>query len=328
MDFKISMFQYLESLPQENINLANSQMGGISPEGYDSSDLESIIASIYQVQRNQVLLVPSGTFGSFFILYYLRSLSHRLFSIVPEYPVFFYQAEELNYEINLENRLIDGSLDLSPWDVEENSVYFISNPNNPTGFSWSEESVRSIIRETEGNNSYLVIDDTFSFFNQKYQRPKVDIGNLIILGSISKFFGNSGAKLGWIISKEEIIERMRDKLRYMVPIIPEINRRRVAYLFNNINIYNSFNFKKLEENYKVLKENLKDFLLPSGIQIIDTLQLDNKESLSVSQRIISKGVNVVPGYFFGADNIIRIAIGIESKERIEKAAKIILESIK
>jgi len=60
MDFKISMFQYLESLPQENINLANSQIGGISPEGYDSSDLESIIASIYQVQRNQVLWYQAG----------------------------------------------------------------------------------------------------------------------------------------------------------------------------------------------------------------------------------------------------------------------------
>lgn len=328
MDFKISMFQYLNSLPPENINLANSGMGGINPEGLDSSSLEEIIANLYQVQKEQVLLIPSGTFGSFFILYFLRKHSNKMFSILPEYPVFFYQAQQLGYELNLENRLVDGALDLSPWDVEEDSIYFISNPNNPTGIIWSEESVRSILRETEGNNSYLIVDDTFSFFNQKFQRPKVDIGNLIILGSISKFFGNSGAKLGWIISKQEIVDKMRDELRYIVPDIPEINKRRASYLFNNINIYNSFNFKKLDENSKALKESLKDFILPNNIQIINALTFEKKNSLALAQKIISKGVNIVPGYFFGSDNIMRIAIGIETKERIESAAKIILESIK
>ncbi len=325
MDFKVSLFQYLQSLPSTNINLANSGMGGINPEGLDNSVLEDLIANMYQVKSSQVILLPSGTFGSFFILYYLRRKLHKFYSITPEYPVFFYQASELGYDIITENRITDNTVDLSPWDVDENSVYFVSNPNNPTGTIWSDESVRSILRETEGNNSYLVLDDTFSFFNQKYQRPKVDIGNLIVVGSISKFFGYSGARLGWIVSRDEIIHEMKDLIRYVVPEISEINKKRAAYLFKNMNIYNSFNFKKLEENYKILKERLDDYLIQNSIQIINSLKLEKSSSMNFSQNLTMKGVNTVPGFFFGDDSIVRLGIGLESSDRIDVATKIILE---
>ncbi|MGC8562952.1 MAG: pyridoxal phosphate-dependent aminotransferase [Thermoplasmata archaeon] len=321
----VSMFRYVDSIPESNINLASSAMRGMNPEGLGGVDVEEQIAKLYGVQKEQVIVTPSNTFGSFFTLYHLRGKISSMVTVTPEYPVFHYQANEIGIKSSMDNRVSPDGVDLSPWDVEEKTAYFISNPNNPTGLSWSEESIKSIARETEGNESYLVIDDTFSFFNGSFPR-KLETGNTIILGSVSKFFGESGIKMGWIVAGRQIIEEMKERMDLMVPVISTTVKRRGSYLLNNINVYREYNKKKIDENSKILFENLDEYIVGFKGSIINAISLEGN-STKFSFSLMSEGVSTVPGYYFGSDSLLRIGIGAEDAERTEKGVKIIAKLI-
>ncbi|MEM4380455.1 MAG: pyridoxal phosphate-dependent aminotransferase, partial [Thermoplasmatales archaeon] len=223
-------------------------------------------------------------------------------------------------------RLTPEGIDLSPWDVDEKTAYFLSNPNNPTGLSWTDESLKSIGRETEGNESYLIIDDTFSFFNGVFPK-KLETGNTILIGSVSKFFGDSGIKMGWIIAGKNLIEDIRERLNFMVPVISNLVKRRASYLFDNVKVYGDYNRKKLQENSDILFEALDEYIISYRGSIINALSI-GKDSSKFSLSLINSGVLTVPGYFFGADSIIRVGIGSEDSDRVQKGVGIILERIK
>lgn len=325
MPMDVSIFRYVDSIPENNINFASSAMRGMNPDGLGGADVEEQIAKLYGVQKEQVIVTPSNTFGSFFTLYHLRNKISSMVTITPEYPVFHYQANEIGIKSSMDNRISAEGLDLSPWDVEEKTAYFISNPNNPTGLAWSEESIKSIARETEGNESYLVIDDTFSFFNGSFPR-KMETGNTIILGSVSKFFGESGIKMGWIIAGRHIIDDMRELIGLMVPVISNAVKRRGSYLLGNINVYKEYNRKKLEENSRILFENLDEYIIGFKGSIVNAISVEGA-STKFSLSLMSEGVSTVPGYYFGSDSLVRVGIGAEDAERTEKGAKLIAKMI-
>lgn len=325
MPLDISLFDYVMFLPKDNLDLASSAMSGINHEGSSDGELEELIAKTYGVHRDQVIIAPSGTFASFFVLNFLRKKIRNLTTIAPEYPAYAYQARDIGINFNLDNRITAEGIDLSPWDVEEDTAYFISNPNNPTGLSWSDESLRSIARETESNESFLIIDDTFSFFNSSYAR-RLEIGNSIIVSSMSKFFGDSGIKLGWIISNKDIIDKMRQKMMFIVPEISDSVKRRANYLLNSINVYREYNNKKIDQNSKILFEYLDDFILGNKGTIVNALSVE-RDSLKFSLSLLTEGISTVPGCFFGSDSIVRLGIGSESPDRLENAARIILNKL-
>ncbi len=325
MPMDVSMFRYVDSIPEENINFASSAMRGINPDGVGSGEVEDQIAKLYGVDKEQVIITPSNTFGSFFTLYHLRKKVSSMVTITPEYPAFHYQASEIGITTVLDNRLSSEGIDLSPWDVDERTIYFISNPNNPTGLSWSDESLKSIARETEGNESYLVIDDTFSFFNGVFPR-KLETGNTIILGSVSKFFGDSGIKMGWIIAGNNIIDDMRERMGIMVPVISTIVKRRASYLLGNINVFKEYNKKKLDENSKILFENLDEYIVGYRGSIVNALTVGGN-STKFSLSLIADGVSTVPGYYFGSDSLVRVGLGTEDAERTDRGAKIVAKRL-
>jgi aspartate/methionine/tyrosine aminotransferase len=321
MPLDVSMFRYVESIPDGTIDLASSAMRGMNPDGLGGTEIEEQIAKLYGVEKEQVIVTPSNTFASFFTLYHLRKKISSLVTITPEYPAYYYQAREIGITASLDNRVSSEGVDLSPWDVDEKTGYFISNPNNPTGLSWSEESIKSIARETEGNESYLVIDDTFSFFNGTFPR-RLETGNTIILGSVSKFFGDSGIKMGWIVSGKQIIQEMRERIGIIVPVISNNVKRRGSYLLSNINVFKDYNKKKLDENSKILFENFDEYILGYRGSVINAISVGG-DSTKFSLSLMTEGVATVPGYYFGTDSLVRIGIGTEDSERTEKGVKII-----
>ncbi len=325
MPMDVSLREYINSFPEENLNLASSGMKGFNPEGIGSDNTEELVAKLYGVPKENVIITPSGTAATFLTLLYMKNKVRKMITITPEYPFYYYQARELGYDVALENRLRDDTLELSPWDVEENAIYFLSNPNNPTGILWSDDSIRSIARETEGNDSYLVVDDTFSFFTSSFTK-KMEIGNNIMVGSISKFFGDSGIKMGWIVSKDSIISEMKEKIELIVPEVSQLVKRRAYYLLSNVDLYREYNSKKLGGNYSLLKENLGEFLLDNSAQIINSILVGSR-SLKISQSLLREGVSTIPGIFFGSDSILRLGIGYEELERIEKGVKIISKKL-
>ncbi len=99
---------------------------------------------------------------------------------------------------------LDDDLKIVPEDYfRVNKTIFIANPNAPTGIALSVEEIEKIVVNNPDN--IVVIDEAYADFSgatcasltEKYD-------NVVVIGTFSKSRGMAGARLGYIITSEEI----------------------------------------------------------------------------------------------------------------------------
>jgi aspartate aminotransferase/aminotransferase len=100
--------------------------------------------------------------------------------------------------------------DFENFITKKTKVIVINNPHNPTGYVYSEEEIRHLLNLAEKYDLWLFSDEAYSEF--------VDDGSFVSLGSIdrnkthsvvfnsiSKNYGISGWRLGYVIGNEQLI---------------------------------------------------------------------------------------------------------------------------
>nr|WP_315202893.1 histidinol-phosphate transaminase [uncultured Flavobacterium sp.] len=83
-------------------------------------------------------------------------------------------------------------------------IIFLCSPNNPTGNSFSEESVQTLL---EKFNGFVVIDEAYIDFSDKegWLQKLDQYPNLIITQTLSKAYGLAGIRLGVCYASAEVI---------------------------------------------------------------------------------------------------------------------------
>ena len=131
----------------------------------------------------------------------------NIISLPPTYGMYSVLAN-----INaVENREVLLSTDFQPqiekiFDaVDANTkIIFLCSPNNPTGNSFSEESVKTLL---EKFNGFVVIDEAYIDFSDKegWLQKLEQYPNLIITQTLSKAYGLAGIRLGVCYASAEVI---------------------------------------------------------------------------------------------------------------------------
>lgn len=98
-----------------------------------------------------------------------------------------------------------------PDDVREGHAVVVAvNPNNPDGRLISRDVLKQLAADLAGRGGYLVVDEAFADCTP--ETSVVDLvpamPNLIVFRSFGKFFGMAGIRLGFVIARPEIRERM------------------------------------------------------------------------------------------------------------------------
>lgn len=97
--------------------------------------------------------------------------------------------------------------EVAPNISEGYKLIFLCSPNNPTGNTLSEETVRSLAEGTEG---IIFLDEAYVEFADKSLIKMVgDLDNLIIGRTFSKAFGLAGLRLGYAVAPDWIAEQYR-----------------------------------------------------------------------------------------------------------------------
>ena len=87
---------------------------------------------------------------------------------------------------------------------EKTKIIFLCSPNNPTGNSFSQESVLRIVNEFHG---IVVIDEAYIEFSDKptWLKRIAEFPNLVIVQTLSKAYGMAGLRLGLLFASNQII---------------------------------------------------------------------------------------------------------------------------
>ena len=170
--------------------------------------VKAILAKEKNVKLNQILL-GNGSDEVLDLLFraFCEPKVDNVITLPPTYGMYGVLAN-----INaVENREVLLSNDFQPQiekimaDVNENTkIIFLCSPNNPTGNSFSDESVVYLLQNFKG---LVVIDEAYIDFSKKesWINELDEYPNLVITQTLSKAYGLAGIRLGICYGSTEVI---------------------------------------------------------------------------------------------------------------------------
>ncbi|WP_028762055.1 histidinol-phosphate transaminase [Shewanella colwelliana] len=138
----------------------------------------------------------------------------------PTYGMYAISAQTFNVGVNAlrlnDEYQLPNDIDVQ---VDDAKLVFICNPNNPTGTVINPEVIEQVIAKLP--DALVVVDEAYIEFCPDYSVANLinQFDNLIVLRTLSKAFALAGARCGFMLANEMIIEMvMRVIAPYPVPL--------------------------------------------------------------------------------------------------------------
>ncbi len=101
-------------------------------------------------------------------------------------------------------------------NLEAGDLLFINNPNNPTGNLFGRQELLELLAIVKAKQARLVLDESFIDFvrdrNVSLRDIAVQEPNLVVLGSLTKFFALPGLRIGYALTNRSNLQNMRQLL--------------------------------------------------------------------------------------------------------------------
>lgn len=173
---------------QKAVKRVLSQLKGINEKqillGNGSDEvLDLLFRAFCEPNIDNVITLPP-TYGMYGILADLNAVESRQIQLDKNFEP---QLSEILDAVDINTKMI-----------------FLCSPNNPTGNSFSEESVLELLQNFNG---LVVLDEAYIDFSEKESWLKRinEFRNLVIVQTLSKAYGMAGIRIGILYASEEII---------------------------------------------------------------------------------------------------------------------------
>ena len=167
----------------------------------DAHTLECMLAERLEMPDNTIMV----TNGANEAIYLIAQLYKGWASVIPQPTFTEYEDACKKYEHLISYDSAD-ELEILPDD----RIYWLCNPNNPTGNVLLKSLVNHIVRK---NPRYLyVIDQSYADYTlcpMLLPKEMSDVFNLMLVHSLSKKYCIPGLRLGYIAASPIIIERLK-----------------------------------------------------------------------------------------------------------------------
>ena len=271
-----------------------------------------LIYLIVQTLKPKKVLIPAPTFCE-----YERALNNNNVSIN-----FYKLKEKQEFLVSLDEIIPQlAGIDL----------VFLCNPNNPIGTFLPKKEMLTLVKEVQRRKIFLVLDEAFIDLYEEDSLIKEvkNYDHLIILRSLTKFYGLPGLRIGFAASSPKLIKRLEaQKIPWSVNCLAQIAVREMLRDEKFISKSKSFLLEEKEFFYQELSnvEGLKVHKPSANFIFIKLLGNISHEQLM--EQLAKKGILIRDcSNFRGLEkgNFIRVAVRTR-KENIKllKEIKLIL----
>jgi histidinol-phosphate aminotransferase len=283
------------------------------------NSVKAILAKNNNVKSSQILL-GNGSDEVLDLLFraFCEPKTDNIISLPPTYGMYSVLAN-----INaVENREVFLSNDFQPQlenilnAVDDNTkIIFLCSPNNPTGNSFSDESVVTLLKNFKG---LVVIDEAYIDFSDKESwLTEIDeYPNLVITQTLSKAYGLAGIRLGICYASEDVISVLNKiKPPYNVN---ELTQQRAIVRLNDskkIKAEISSIIEQREKLLKVLSEvNFVEKIYPTeaNFVLIKVDDANKRYNELIAKGIVIRNRTTQPL----CENTLRLTIGIPEENAV------------
>jgi len=200
---------------------------------------------------------------------------------------------------------------------DNTGVLFLPNPNQPIDKILASNDIEDIANKCLEKNIYLVIDEAYYIFSEQSSIELIKkYENVIILRTFSKAFGLAGARLGYIVSNETVIEYL-EKGRLMVEA-NMLSLRFAAYFLDNyhhvLKYVSTIRQSQKELHVKLNSIGVKSYGKNCNFIFIDMLSQDRRDL--IIKLLKDRNIYVRGGFIAPWNTFIRVSIGEMKKMEI------------
>lgn len=291
----------------------------------DETTLEALVADEYGVPADHVLLTAGATHANFLAI-------AGLLEDAPEGPI---AVERPGYEpLHRTARALGADLarldrepsapiehDIEPADVPAGGSLVITNRHNPTGHRRSRGDLARVAEVVHDGGGRLLVDEVYAPFEAEptpgtgtaFGGPTAaGLPGVVVTGSLTKFFGLGGLRIGWIVADPAFLECCLPAFAH-TPVVSHpsraLGRRALA---NADDIAN-----RARDLAGANHERLASFVAERGDlsgtvaagSPVAFLYHETADGDRVVETAMDHGVLVTPGRFFGEPGSVRVALG-------------------
>ncbi len=284
------------------------------------------------------IIVTNGAKQSLYnIIYTIVNPQDEVILLAP-YWVSYPEMIKMAYGIPVVVTPEDGTFYHRMEDIEEavssyTKAIILNSPNNPSGAMYSAEFIAEIVQFCEEKGIYLIMDDIYHklVFDKKVWVPAYKFTNkdtentkVIVVNGISKSYGMTGFRIGWVIAPRKLIEVMIN-IQAQVTSGASVVLQSAAEgaLTGQQNVIDNLQMT-IENNRNVMLSELKafsDLVLtpPDGtFYCLPDFRAYNMKSTQLAEFLLEKTyVVTVPGIDFGMEGYLRLSYAGSVKDITE-----------
>jgi aspartate/methionine/tyrosine aminotransferase len=296
------------------------ELSGDNDEGHPP--LVESIAARYGVPREMVATAPGASGANFLVYTALVETGDEVLVERPGYDPLYGALARLSAVVTRFDRRFEDGYRLDPDTVRRavttrTRLVVVTNLHNPSGAAASDEELDEVGRIAERAGARVLVDEVYlDSVPGPLRRPAGARSPVFITtSSLTKSYGLSGLRCGWVIAEPHVVERVR-RARDIVDGSGAFPAERLSVLaFGQIDRLRQRASRILERNGAALRRFLGsrpelEYVLPAGGTVVFPRLRGVADATPFVDRLAAEyDTGLVPGHFFQAPAHFRIGFG-------------------
>ena len=289
------------------------------------------------------VIVSAGAKQSLYnLLYTLLNPQDEVIVLAP-YWVSYPEMIKMVYGVPVIVKPEDGTFHPRMKEIEQavssyTRAIIVNSPNNPSGVIYRAEFIAELVVFCERKGIYLVMDDIYhrlvfdgktavSAF--KFTTKDIESTKVIVINGISKLYGMTGFRIGWVIASKQLVEVMTNVQAQTVSCTSLLLQAAAEGALTGLQSPIEALRLTLENNRNVMMQELQSF---NGVKItkpdgtyycLPDFRAYSNDSVALSKMLLKRALVVtVPGKEFGMEGHLRLSYATTIKDITEGVARI------
>lgn len=218
-------------------------------------EFAEMIAKKHGVSRAHIVLTAGSREGLNSAALTFSEQGGNIVAPFPTYQALMRYAKSLGmhvYDVPLDKKMNHDLDAMQKRITSRTGLVFLCNPNNPTGNIMTADELRPFCRAISDRTVAFVDEAYIDYVTDDAYSSMVDLVkedlNVIVSRTFSKIYGLAGIRMGYIITRPDIADRLRANLM-AAPSIPAIKSAMAAYADEE---FYKFSFNKNKEGKEII----------------------------------------------------------------------------
>lgn len=281
------------------------------------------------------IIVSSGAKQSLYnLLYTLLNPQDEVIVLAP-YWVSYPEMVRMVYGIPVIVTPEDGGFHPRMSEIEQaassyTKAIIVNSPNNPSGVMYSEKLIAEIVEFCEKKGIYLIMDDIYHklvfdgktpISAYKFTSKDIESTKIITINGISKLYGMTGFRIGWVVAPKPIVEVMTNVQGQITTCASVVLQAAAEGALMGLQSPVDALRLTLENNRNVMVQELQSF---NGVKVtkpdgtyycLPDFRAYTNNSVELSNFLLKKALVVtVPGKEFGMEGHLRLSYSTTVKD--------------